>query len=69
MEKHIEIFCKQNPNIEIECPVCHRQIKIKTTEFLKTKYQYLGKCPECKNNFEYDTSQLFKKLEELKKFC
>ena len=45
MEKHIKIFCEQNPNIEIECPACHRQIKIKTTEFLQTKYQYIGKCP------------------------
>lgn len=69
MEKHIKIFCDQNPTTDIECPACHKQIKIKTTDFLETKNKYCGKCPECGNDFEYDTAQMFKALESLKKFC
>ena len=33
MEKHIQIFCKQNPNIELECQKCHTKIRIKTLDF------------------------------------
>ena len=69
MEKHIKIFCDQNPNTDIECPACHKQIRVKTIDFLKTKNKYCGKCPKCDNDFEYDTSQLFKELEVFKRFC
>lgn len=69
MEKHIKIFCNQNTNTDIECPACHKQIKIKTIDFLNTKNKYYGKCPKRDNDFEYDTSQLLKELEAFKQFC
>lgn len=47
MEKHIEIFCKQNPNTELECPKCHVKISVKTSDFLKKKYTYECKCNNC----------------------
>lgn len=69
MEKHIQIFCDQNPNTEIECPVCHQIIKIKTTDFLKHPNLFQGTCEKCGNEFAYNTTKLFKELEWLKKFC
>lgn len=69
MEKHIKIFCAQNPNTDIECPACHQQIKIKTEEFLKERNTFQGTCEKCGNEFTYDTSNLFKELETFKKFC
>lgn len=69
MEKHIKIFCEQNPNTDIECPACHQQIKIKTEDFLKERDTFHGICKKCGNEFTYDTSNLFKELEIFKKFC
>lgn len=69
MEKHIEIFCKQNPETKIKCPACHKEIKIETKEFLKNKNIYKGTCEYCGNNISYDTTDMFEKLKFLKKFC
>lgn len=67
MEKHIQIFCKQNPNIELECQKCHTKTKIKTLDFLKNKYTYEFKCDKCNSTTSFDTKDFFEKLEPFKK--
>ncbi len=67
MEKHIQIFCKQNPNIELECQKCHARIKIRTLDFLKKKYTYEFKCNKCNSTTSVDTKDFYKKLEPFKK--
>ena len=49
MEKHLEIFCKQNPTMDIECgnEECKYKTKIKTKDFLNTKYTYKYHCKKC----------------------
>lgn len=68
MEKHIEIFSKQNPNMDIKCPNCDTKIKIKTRDFLKIKYKFNAYCPICNHEFVYDTTDFHKELEKLKRF-
>lgn len=71
MEKYIEIFCKQNPMTDIECmnPKCKSKTKIRTKDFLKTKYTYKYHCPKCGSDNLYDTKDFYKKLEIFKHFC
>lgn len=61
MEKHIEIFCKQNPQTTLACPNCKKKFKAKTKDF---KCQ----CKYCKSNITFDTKDFYKSLETLKKF-
>ena len=68
MEKHIEIFCKQNPNTELECPKCHVKISVKTSDFLKKKYTYECKCNNCGSTTSFVTKNLHKELEKFKKY-
>ena len=71
MEKHIEIFCNQNPTMDIECknPECKSKSKIKTKDFLRTKYTYRYHCDKYGHDTTYNTKDFHKKLEMLKKFC
>ena len=71
MEKYIEIFCNQNPTMDIECknPECKSKSKIKTKDFLKTKYTYKYHCDKCGSDTTYDTRDFYDKLEIFKKFC
>lgn len=48
MEKHIEIFCKQNPQTTLACPNCKKKFKAKTKDFLQKKYEYKCQCKYCK---------------------
>lgn len=68
MEKYIEIFCKQNPLFDFECPKCHFETKIPTKKLLKIKYKYTTICPKCQASTTIDTHDFYKKLEPLKKF-
>lgn len=68
MEKHIEIFCKQNPQTTLACPNCKKKFKAKTKEFLQKKYEYKCQCKYCKSNITFDTKDFYKSLETLKKF-
>lgn len=70
MEKHLEIFCKQNPSMDIECgnPECKYKTKIKTKDFLNTKYTYKYHCNKCGHDTTFDTKDFHKKLELFKNF-
>lgn len=71
MEKHLEIFCKQNPTMDIECgnEECKYKTKIKTKDFLNTKYTYKYHCKKYGHDTIFDTKNLHKTLESLKEFC
>ncbi len=63
MNKYIEEFCKQNPNITLECgnPKCKHKFNVKTKEFLKVR-SFPHKCDKCGEETSYDTSQLQKDI-------
>ena len=50
-------------------PECKSKTRIKTKDFLKTKYTYKYHCPKCENDTLYDTKDFYKKLEIFKHFC
>lgn len=68
MEKHIKIICEQNPEMEIECPKCHKKYKIKTLDYMKIENKHVGTCKICGTKTTHDTTKLFKKLKLFKKF-
>lgn len=69
MEKHIEIFCKQNPiNDKVVCPKCNAVNKVKMHDFLKIKYKYTLICSKCSAETIIDTKGFHKGLEPLKNF-
>lgn len=57
--------------MDIECgnPECKCKTKIKTKDFLNTKYTYKYHCDKCGHDTTYDTKDFYKKLELLKSFC
>lgn len=73
MDKYIEEFCKQNPNIELDCgnSDCKGKFKIKTKDFFKSK-TYIHKCNKCNKTTSYDTSKMItmaqKIFKEIEKF-
>lgn len=68
MDKHIEIFCENNPIFECKCLKCNTVNKIPMKELLKVKYKYIMTCCVCNKNTEIDTHQFHKELDKLKKF-
>ena len=68
MDKHIEIFCKNNPIFECKCQECNTINKIPMKELLKVKYEYTMTCCACNKNTKIDTHQFHKELDKLKKF-
>lgn len=69
MEKHLQIFCNQNPiHDEVICPVCHAANKVKMQDYLRVKYQYSLKCSNCSAESKIDTKSFHKDLEWLKQF-
>jgi len=68
MEKHIKIFCDQNPKSEVKCKGCGEAYKIKTKEYLASK-SYVLKCNKCDSTTTFDLTSFLKELEVFKKFC
>lgn len=68
MDKHLEIFCKQNPTFECECRGCKTKNKIPMKDFLKKKYEYVMTCKKCGATTNVDTHDFHKKLDFLKQF-
>lgn len=68
MDKHIEIFCKNNPIFECECEGCNTVNKIPMKDLLKTKYTYTMECKKCKKTTEINTRQFYNELDKFKKF-
>ncbi len=66
MEKHIEIFCEQNPVFEVTCQNCNTKNKIPMKNLLKTKYSYTMTCENCRKTTEIDTHSFYKELNKLK---
>lgn len=70
MDKYIEVLCKQNPKMEMECsnPDCRKKFNVKTTDFFKNK-SYVYKCDKCEKETNYDTTKFVndfkKKLEKM----
>lgn len=58
MDKVAEMFCKQNPNMELNCgnTECKNIIKVKSRNVFKNK-QYSFTCEQCGKSTEYDTSK------------
>ncbi len=70
MEKHLEIFCKQNPiNDKVICPICNASNSVPMKEFLKIKYEYTLTCSKCSSVSRLDTKGFHQGLEPLKQFC
>lgn len=67
MEKHLEIFSKQNPVYKCECKKCGVIWDIPTKDILKKKYEYELKCKSCGETTKVITKDLHKKLEFFKK--
>lgn len=69
MEKYIEILCKQNPEMTLECknPECNQKITVKSKDVFKKKtYKLL--CPKCNKETCYITSKFVDDFKnELKK--
>lgn len=69
MDKHIEVFCKQNPKISFPCgnPDCKKEHTFNTKGVFKNKtYKFV--CSSCGNNTEVDTSKFVKDfVSQLKK--
>lgn len=69
MDKYIELFCKQNPKMILECnnPECKQKTSVNSKDVFKCKsYSFI--CPKCCQETTYDTSKFvndFKK--QLKK--
>ena len=57
--------------MDIECgnEECKYKTKIKTKDFLNTKYTYKYHCKKCGHDTIFDTKNLHKTLESLKEFC
>ncbi len=68
MEKHLEIFCSQNPTTDIPCPICGKDNYVKTKDLLKIKYTYNGICKACNEGYSYKTKAFYNSLEPLKKY-
>ena len=69
MDKYIEVFCKQNPEITFPYgnPKCKKEHTFKTKEVFKKK-TYKFECSSCGTNTEVDTSKFVKDfVSQLKK--
>lgn len=69
MDKYIEIFCKQNPKMNMDCgnPECKHSFEVNSKDFFKNK-TYSHVCEQCGKSTEYDTSKFVKDFkEQLKK--
>ena len=68
MDKHLEIFCKQNPVFEYECEGCKTKHEIPMKDFLENKYEYVLTCNNCGSTTTINTKDFHEKLEIFKKF-
>lgn len=69
MDKYVEVFCKQNPVMKMDCgnAECNYKFEVKTKDFFRNN-TYNHTCTKCGKSTEYDTSKFaldFKK--QLKK--
>lgn len=65
MSPYTELFCKQNPQMTLECqnPECKKSFSILTKKVAKTKsYKYT--CPLCGQTTVLDFSDTFEKFEK-----
>ncbi|WP_124067511.1 hypothetical protein [Clostridium sp. E02] len=69
MDKYVEVFCKQNPVMNMACgnSECGCEFEVKTKEFFKNK-TYNHTCAKCEKSTDYDTSKFVTGLiQQLKK--
>lgn len=69
MDKYVELLCKQNPRMTLNCgnPDCTHKFSVDSKDVFKNK-EYSFICPQCNKSTTYDTSKFaddFKK--QLKK--
>ena len=70
MDKYLEVFCKQNPKIPLECgnEKCKFKFEVKTADLCKKK-KYIRICEKCGKTTEYNCEKMFndivKKLKSL----
>ena len=68
MEKHLKIFCEQNPIFEYPCEGCNATNQIPMKDFLKKKYSYEMTCKNCGKTPLIDTRSFHDTLEIFKQF-
>jgi predicted RNA-binding Zn-ribbon protein involved in translation (DUF1610 family) len=68
MDKYIEAFCKQIPQIELPCKGCNAKIKVKSEELLRKK-TYEFSCPKCGKRTEVDTTNFVHEFIKTMKKC
>lgn len=68
MDKYIEVFCKQNPNISFPCgnPDCKKEHTFKSKDVFKNK-TYTFECTSCGKTTEVDTTKFVKDFVSLLK--
>lgn len=68
MDKYIEVFCKQNPNISFPCgnPDCKKEYTFKSKDVFKNK-TYMFECTSCGKTTEVDTTKFVKDFVSLLK--
>ncbi len=61
MNKYIEVFCKQNPNISFPCgnPDCKKEHTFKSKDVFKNN-SYKFKCSSCGEVTNVDTTKFVK---------
>ena len=58
LDKYVELLCRQNPKIELDCgnPKCKNKIIFRTKDVVSSKiFKFI--CPKCKMETSYDSSQ------------
>lgn len=58
MDKYIEVLCKQNPKMKLECnnPDCKCTTEVNSKDVFKNK-EYILTCPHCETETPYDTTK------------
>ncbi|MCD7996347.1 MAG: hypothetical protein LUH21_03840 [Clostridiales bacterium] len=57
MDKYIEVLCKQNPKMTLECnnPECGCKTEVNSKDVFKNK-EYVLLCPKCNKETSYNTT-------------
>ncbi len=58
MDKYVELLCKQNPKMTLECrnPDCGYKASVDSKDVFKNN-EYKHLCPECNKVTSYDSSK------------
>lgn len=69
MDKYVELFCKQNPEMKLKCqnPECDKEFKVRSKEVFSVK-EYRHNCQYCNKESVFETTKFADSFkEQLKK--